>query len=247
MNTKFKLSDKAITNALYIGAALLIVAVISVSIFAFTSQSRKNKTPNVPLFTTGSSVTTAPSTTGEATVTTGADVTTAPVTKDAVNTGVSVPVSVTYKGPIESGYVTKTHAVDTLVYSVTMNDYRVHQGIDISAEVGTAVFAAADGEITGIYKDSLMGYCISIEHADGVVTHYKNLAETLPSGIEEGVTVKAGQIIASVGKSASVEQSDASHLHFEMTKDGKALNPLDYVVYKEYPSSDEGLSQDKGE
>lgn len=229
MSTKFKFNEKTVTGALYIGAALLIVTIICISVFAFVNQSRKDKN-DVPLFTTGDKT---ESTTAKTVTTTAAPTTTGgkpSSTGDAINTDTKVPV-VKYSGPIETGYLLKGHADDLLVYSVTMNDYRIHTGIDIAAAVGTPVFAAADGEISGIFTDSLMGVCIAIKHSGDVVTYYKNLSETLPSGITEGARVERGDIIGSIGETAMVEQADEAHLHFEVAKNGVLTDPLEYVSY----------------
>ena len=73
-----------------------------------------------------------------------------------------------------------------------------------------------------------MGYCIAIKHSGNCYTIYKNLAKTLPDGIAEGVSVRAGQLIASVGDSAMVEVAEEPHLHFEMTVADLAVDPLKY-------------------
>ena len=73
-----------------------------------------------------------------------------------------------------------------------------------------------------------MGYCVAVIHGGDACTVYKNLAETLPEGIEEGVSVKAGQTIGYVGESAMVEIAEEPHLHFEMTVNGIAVDPLAY-------------------
>ena len=85
-----------------------------------------------------------------------------------------------------------------------------------------------DGVVSKIWKDTLMGYCIAIEHSGDCFTIYKNLAETIPEGIAEGTKVRAGQLIASVGESAMVEVAEEPHLHFEMTVGSLGVDPLEY-------------------
>jgi murein DD-endopeptidase MepM/ murein hydrolase activator NlpD len=131
-----------------------------------------------------------------------------------------------------SGALSGKHDADCQVFSNTMNDYRVHLGVDIVTENSAPVYAAADGKIDKIWEDTLMGYCIAIKHGGDCYTIYKNLAETLPDGIAEGVSVRSGQLIASVGESAMVEIADEPHLHFEMTVAGLGVDPLEYFDEK---------------
>lgn len=127
-----------------------------------------------------------------------------------------------------SGSLSRKHDPELQVFSPTMQDYRVHLGIDLTTKENAPVYAAADGKISKIWVDTRMGYCIAIEHSGDCVTVYKNLAETLPDGIAEGVSVRSGQLIATVGDSAMVEIADEPHLHFEMTVGDLAVDPLEY-------------------
>lgn len=127
------------------------------------------------------------------------------------------------------GVVSKQHDLDTLVYSNTTADWRVHRGMDIVTEVGAEVMAAATGTISKIENDPLYGMTIEITHAGGAVTKYANLSETLPEGIEVGALVKCGQTIGCVGESARIEIAEEPHLHFEMMVDGKSVDPMDYI------------------
>ncbi|MBE6572978.1 MAG: M23 family metallopeptidase [Ruminococcaceae bacterium] len=128
-----------------------------------------------------------------------------------------------------TGYLSKDFSIDLPVFSVTMNDYRSHCGIDITAELGTNVAAFADGTVTDKYNDPFMGSCLEVTHSGGMVSRYMNLSEDFPSGIEVGSEVKCGQNIAMVGESASVEAADDSHLHFEVMLDDAHVDPMDYI------------------
>lgn len=131
-----------------------------------------------------------------------------------------------------SGALSNKHNAEQQVFSNTMSDYRVHLGVDIITEASAPVYAAADGKVDKIWEDTLEGYCIAIKHSGDCYTIYKNLAETLPDGISEGVSVRSGQLIASVGESAMVEIGDEPHLHFEMTVAGLGVDPLEYFDEK---------------
>ena len=130
------------------------------------------------------------------------------------------------------GSILKKHDATLQVYSLTMGDYRVHLGIDVVTTENAPVYAAADGKIEKIWEDVKMGYCIAVKHSGDCVTVYKNLGETLPEGISEGVSVRSGQLIATVGNSAMVEIAEEPHLHFEMTVGGLAVDPLEYYDEK---------------
>ena len=129
------------------------------------------------------------------------------------------------------GVVTKTHDDSMLVYSVTMNDYRVHLGVDAAAPLASPVYACADGTVEKVVEEPFMGYTIVIDHGHGYKTSVKNLSEIIPENIVAGATVKAGDVIGAVGESALCEIAEQPHLHFEMTKDGKHLDPLDFVEF----------------
>ncbi len=127
-----------------------------------------------------------------------------------------------------SGILSKGHSTELQVFSLTMNDYRVHSGIDIVCAENTPVHAAADGTVDKIWEDPLMGNSIAVSHSGNCYTVYKNLSGELAAGIEEGAKVNAGQLIASVGSTAMIELAEEPHLHFEMTVDGKPADPLKY-------------------
>ena len=139
-----------------------------------------------------------------------------------------------------SGKLSTVHDSELQVFSPTMNDYRVHVGIDIIAEEGAPVYAVADGTVMQIWEDVRMGQCIAVKHNGDSVSIYKNVSVDLPAGIIEGAKVKAGQQIASIGATAMVEIADEPHLHFEMTVGGLAVDPLDYFSSKDV----ETLSKD---
>jgi murein DD-endopeptidase MepM/ murein hydrolase activator NlpD len=131
------------------------------------------------------------------------------------------------------GTLVKDYSADIPVFSMTMEDYRVHCGIDVGADAGTEVLAAADGEITDVYYDPMMGQTVEITHAGGFVTVYRNLQTKMPSSVSKGIKVSAGETIGYVGDTALIEISDSPHLHFEMRKDGESINPLSHFELPE--------------
>ena len=128
-----------------------------------------------------------------------------------------------------SGVLRSVHDADLQVFSPTMGDYRVHLGIDIGTVAGASVSAMADGTITQIWDDVRMGRCMAVKHGGEAYTIYKNLTAEHPSGIVVGATVKAGDVIGTVGESAMVEIAEEPHLHLEMTVNGIQVDPTEYL------------------
>ena len=127
------------------------------------------------------------------------------------------------------GILSKEFSDKTLVYSSTMEDYRTHLGIDINASLGDEVKAAADGKITEIWYDPMMGQCVKLEHASGLCTVYRNLSEELAENASVGKYVSEGDVIGCVGESAMIEIAQEPHLHFEATINGKYVDPTEYM------------------
>lgn len=129
-----------------------------------------------------------------------------------------------------SGAVSKTHDDALPVYSATMNDFRIHKGIDIATQEGAEVYATARGTVSRIWSDPLMGECLSIDHGNGVVSIYKNLSGELAEGIAKDAKVVAGQKLGTVGGTALIESAEEAHLHFEMTYNDESVDPLSYIA-----------------
>lgn len=99
-----------------------------------------------------------------------------------------------------------------------------HYGIDIPAEKGTPILAAADGTVTEIGFDTQRGNYIVLDHGGGLETLYGQCRDILDT-LAEGDTVSAGEMIAAVGSSG---MSTGPHLHFEVLQDGEPQNPVAY-------------------
>lgn len=128
--------------------------------------------------------------------------------------------------PVE-GEVSREYSVDALKYDVTMADWRTHDGLDIAAEMGAPVCAAADGTVADIKNDELYGTTVTIDHGAGMKTVYSNL-EATPT-VSAGDKVSAGDTIGAVGSSAICEVSQEPHVHVALIKDGNSVNPQNYL------------------
>ena len=125
------------------------------------------------------------------------------------------------------GQTMQSYAMDCLSYNETTRDWRVHNGVDIGAQEGTQVMAAAEGTVIAVYEDDTMGYTVEIRHEGGYTTRYASLAENL--SVKEGDTVKLGQVIGCVGDTALVESVIGPHVHFSVTYQDAPMDPGDFL------------------
>ena len=151
-----------------------------------------------------------------ATATEGTQATTAPTEKRTMKT--TAPVS---------GETVASYAMDCLSYNETTRDWRVHNGIDIAAEAGTEVLAAADGVVYTTYSDDSMGTTVVIRHDGGYTTKYSSLAEEL--SVKTGDSVELGQVIGCVGDTALIENALGPHVHFSVTYRDADMDPVEFI------------------
>ena len=129
-----------------------------------------------------------------------------------------------FAAPVGGGIVAEFS--EKQVYNEALGDWRTHNGADFAAQVGESVAAAADGVVCEVYMGSL-GYTVSIDHGDGIVTSYSNLDEN--SCVALGDSVKKGDVVGHVGQSALGDMAEGAHLHFEVTDGGKYRNPAELL------------------
>lgn len=130
--------------------------------------------------------------------------------------------------PVE-GSIALEYSTEMPIYSKTLEQYMVHNGIDISSPTDSRVQASAGGTIVETYSDDRLGETVKINHGNGFITTYSNLSQG--AAVEVGDVVKKGDILGSVGDTALFESSEDSHLHFEMERDGKSVNPSEYIKF----------------
>ena len=133
---------------------------------------------------------------------------------------------ISFAMPIE-GEIIRGFAKDNLVYSETLQEWVVHQAIDIKAESRDVVKASTEGTVIAIKNDPRYGLTVIIEHDGGFKTVYSNLLTA--EFVVEGEQVKQGQTIGTIGSSATFEIADETHLHFEMLKDSVYVDPTIYI------------------
>ena len=147
----------------------------------------------------------------------GTENTIAPTEKKSLKTGAPV-----------AGQTVVDYAMDCLSYNETTRDWRTHNGIDIAAEPGAAVMAAADGVVYTVFEDDTMGTTVVIRHDGGYTTQYASLDPELQVSV--GDTVTLGQTIGCVGQSALLETAIGPHVHFAVTCNDEPVNPADFLV-----------------
>lgn len=124
--------------------------------------------------------------------------------------------------PVSGGILTP-YAGDHPQWNAAMDCWETHAGIDFAASAGDTVHAAADGIVSEIFDDPLLGLTLCIIHADEYQTLYASLASTL---LAPGQTVRAGESVGIAGDSADSESLMGVHLHFELLQDSLPVKPF---------------------
>lgn len=117
-------------------------------------------------------------------------------------------------------------------YNSTLNSYYEHQGIDVSADAGTEVYATTDGEIKAVYKDDeLSGNQIVLNNGAGIVTIYSFIDPL--ENLKAGDKVSKGDVIGTISAPTGSEYKDGAHVHIEVYVNDKAVDPENYLVSSE--------------
>jgi len=133
----------------------------------------------------------------------------------------------TFTVPVANATIGEDFAIDSFVFSDTLNQWQAHTGIDFITEEAADVVAAADGEIVAVITDNVLdGNTVVIDHGNNLKTYYKSLAAEIPVSV--GDVVKAGDTIGKTSLSSYSEFKEGCHVHFEMTLSDEIVNPNDY-------------------
>lgn len=126
------------------------------------------------------------------------------------------------------GEIGMSYSPEELIYSKTLKEWTVHNGVDILAKRGTPVVSSENGKVESITETADNGIQIIITHDNDYKTIYSNLSSK--DMVKVGDIVQKGQVISGVGNTSSFEYYEPEHLHFEIEKNGKKINPLDVLV-----------------
>ena len=122
--------------------------------------------------------------------------------------------------PVESPLITSYFGMRTDPFT-GHRDY--HAGVDFSGQSGADVLAVADGVVVASERRPDYGNVVDVQHGNGYVTRYGHNRENL---VKVGEAVKKGQVIAMMG---STGRSTGTHVHFEVLRDGKNVNPKKFL------------------
>lgn len=135
------------------------------------------------------------------------------------------PILVEYMSPVDISLVVSKveFSGSEPVFSETLGDWRLHQGIDYVTAESVPVYAAEAGVVEDVYDDGLMGTTVLLLHADGSRTIYQSLA--VNPEVIKGMSVLKGDIIGKTGNTADSESLVGCHLHFALIVNGGYVNP----------------------
>lgn len=214
MSEEKKTKRKILTYYLILGACILVIAAITVTVIFAVNNARNSITLD-----NGNNVTD-----GDNTGNNGEN-------PDNGNTGEKPddPSDVSK----EFEFIAPVADVDlingyTFYHNKTLNCYHFHTGLDLAGEAGTNVLACLDGKVENIIKDDLLdGNVVTIAHENGIRTSYFfiNVAENLKVGDK----VSRGQVIGTIAEATGSEYKEGAHLHFEVTVNGELADPEEYL------------------
>ena len=152
---------------------------------------------------------------------------------EIVKTYFQSPVAYTSLG---MDYTDGEHSL--FVFNSTLNRYETHDGIDLLAADGAQVSAMFDGVVTAVSDTYGMGNFVTVDHGNGVVATYASLGSV---SVAVGQHVAKGDKLGTTGASASYEFLDGSHLHVEVKKSGKTVDPTPYVQGEIYVETEKTI------
>ena len=140
------------------------------------------------------------------------------------DTPAAARVSVPSRMPLDDTRLTSDFGMRT---HPVLGGRRSHKGVDLAAPTGTPIYATADGYVSKAEWFSSYGKYVSIEHGANLQTRFAHMSGIT---VKAGTRVKKGDIIGYVG---STGRSTGPHLHYEVRIDGRAVNPVPYMVESE--------------
>ena len=139
---------------------------------------------------------------------------------------VSNPEVITFQSPMTSASVIQDYSDTGLQYNPTLDRWEAHFYVDLTSD-DLNVYSVLDGKVLSTSYDYLTGYVVKVEHSDGFESIYSSLDENLE--VKSGDQIKKGELIGKASNSAASSSSYGDHLEFTLLKDGKKVDPNNYL------------------
>ena len=130
--------------------------------------------------------------------------------------------------PFENASISKAYADSSLLYDETTKLWCTHQGLDFACSENQEVKAVYDGKIVKVENSMMNGTVVHLKVSDTLTVVYKGLSAEI--SVKEGDEVKKGQVIGKV-TSFLAEKADGIHLHLELLKEEKLIDPTEYFSF----------------
>lgn len=127
--------------------------------------------------------------------------------------------------PID-GNVLMNYSMDKTIYFATLDQYKYNPALIIQGEVGEEVWSAEEGEVTSIKTDAQTGTTVTVNLGDGYEAVYGQLKDV---AVKEGQRVDKGELLGYLAEPTKYYSVEGANLYFELLKNGKSVNPLEYL------------------
>ncbi len=136
--------------------------------------------------------------------------------------------TIIFELPFENASISKEYADTSLLYDATTKLWCTHQGLDFACTEGQEIKAVYDGKVTKVESSMMNGTVVYLKVSDNLTVVYKGLSSSVQ--VKEGDEIKKG---ATIGKITSflAEKADGIHLHLELIKENKNINPTEYFSF----------------
>ena len=217
MEKKFKFSDKTKATKVIYGLVIAALCVSTVVIGIVAANSRRTEVEEPPVEQTPGDENNGGN---EGENQNGGE--------EGNGNGENTPKPLAFISPA-AGTVIKSHSATTPVFSETLEEWRIHTGLDISCNDGAEVYSAEAGVVSRVFNHPMLGKTVEVTHNETHKSLYSNLAADSVSLIV-GDEIEKGAVLGKVGDTSISELADEPHLHFELMVNGASVNPLDYFT-----------------
>ena len=208
-------------NGVYLVLTISLVAVAAVLLSGFGNKFLEKLEPSEPIDEPVEQVVTNQR---DDRTTTTVTTTTTTTTAQGTATSVREEAPELYVLPL-TNTVQKPFSMEAPLYSETMQDWRIHTGVDFAGEEGQIVKSVARGTVTAVEEDVLWGCIVTIDHGIGVVSRYFGVEPSVRVGDKPDASSPIGTLVT-----IPCEATQKPHLHFEMSVDGVPVDPIETIA-----------------